>query len=473
MTVLHYPPSVDWELTSECNHNCIHCYNYWRKNKHQHSDMREKEHFSRIVQRIIDAKPVSLQITGGEPLVVWKQAKAAIEELIRARICVSINTNAVLVTEEIADFLGSHQIDAFVSFPCSNPAIFDEIVNRKGAYERACRGIHLLLDAGVRVSLNMVVTKKNLQYVYDTAKFVKNEFCVEYFSATKASFPKNADEDFKNQMISGKEFNDMLHTLLRVKYELGMRVDSAWVYSLCGFDDEEIRKQFGFNRKCTCGKYSFVVDSGGNIKACGCDNQTFGNILDITFAEAIKKMEFWRNGSLLPGICKGCRWLPYCGGGCRSDATSTNGKWCMLDSTANPSNRVKKLFTHFELQSTLIESSGFSLNPLCDIIEDGSLMRVSYKTNFDYISVKFAQFLCLYSTFSAQDLAYNSGQNMDVVTLCLMRLKSKKILIEKKANRNKIMPDQFELLISPYIQEEMPKWVKDYAGMSFSNVRHS
>ena len=101
------------------------------------------------------------------------------------------------------------------------------------------------------------------------------------------------------------------------------------------------------------------------------------------------------------------------------------------------------------------------------------MMRVSYKTNFDYISVKFAQFLCLYSTFSAQDLAYNSGQNMDVVTLCLMRLKSKKILIEKKANRNKIMPDQFELLISPYIQEEMPKWVKDYAGMSFSNVRHS
>ena len=31
MNVLRYPPNVQWEVTAECNHNCIHCYNYWRK----------------------------------------------------------------------------------------------------------------------------------------------------------------------------------------------------------------------------------------------------------------------------------------------------------------------------------------------------------------------------------------------------------------------------------------------------------
>ena len=94
--------------------------------------------------------------------MVWNQAKPAIMELLNAGICVSINTNAVLVNPEIAAFLGNSRIDAFVSLPCSDPDIFDEIVNRKGAFERACRGIQLLLDAGVRVSLNMVVTKRNL-----------------------------------------------------------------------------------------------------------------------------------------------------------------------------------------------------------------------------------------------------------------------------------------------------------------------
>ena len=32
MKDIHYPPIVHWEVTSACNHNCIHCYNYWRKN---------------------------------------------------------------------------------------------------------------------------------------------------------------------------------------------------------------------------------------------------------------------------------------------------------------------------------------------------------------------------------------------------------------------------------------------------------
>ena len=473
MTVLHYPPSIDWELTSECNHNCIHCYNYWRKSADKCPAYAGADHFMQIAQRIIAAKPVSLQITGGEPLMVWKQARPAIEELLKAGICVSINTNAILVTQEIAAFLGEHKIDAFVSLPCSEPEIFDEIVNRKGAFERACKGIHLLLDAGVRVSLNMVVTRMNLPFVFDTAKFAKEEFGVGYFSATKASFPQNADENFRNQMLNREEFNDMLHTMLRAKHELGMRVDSAWVYSLCGFGDEDVRKQFGFNRKCTCGKYSFVVDSAGNIKACGCDSQTFGNILDVSFAEAILKMESWRDGCLLPDVCKACRWLPYCGGGCRSDAVSTNGKCCMMDSTANPSNRTGQLAAQFSVTPAASPNSGFSLNPLCDFTEEGSLVRISCKTNYDFLSVKFAKFLRDHSGFSTEDLVYASGQDMDTVLLCLMRLKSKKILMEEVRNKHEIMPDRFNLLVSPYVDTDAPEWVNGYAGMSFSNIRHS
>ena len=33
MINLKYPPVVHWEVTPECNHNCIHCYNYWRSDK--------------------------------------------------------------------------------------------------------------------------------------------------------------------------------------------------------------------------------------------------------------------------------------------------------------------------------------------------------------------------------------------------------------------------------------------------------
>ena len=30
MKDIQYPAILHWEVTPLCNHNCIHCYNYWR-----------------------------------------------------------------------------------------------------------------------------------------------------------------------------------------------------------------------------------------------------------------------------------------------------------------------------------------------------------------------------------------------------------------------------------------------------------
>ena len=84
------------------------------------------------------------------------------------------------------------------------------------------------MDHGVDISLNMVVTKQNLDYVFETAKYAKEEFGAKYFSTAKASFPNNAGDEFKKQLLSCKEFNQMLNSLLRVKKELGMRVDKRY-----------------------------------------------------------------------------------------------------------------------------------------------------------------------------------------------------------------------------------------------------
>ena len=162
----------------------------------------------------------------------------------------------------------------------------------------------------------------------------------------------------------------------------------------------------------------------------------------------------------------------------------------MMDSTANPSNRTGQLAAQFSVTPAASPNSGFSLNPLCVfqrtnrqvlpygvslrlLLEEGSLVRISCKTNYDFLSVKFAKFLRDHSGFSTEDLVYASGQDMDTVLLCLMRLKSKKILMEEVRNKHEIMPDRFNLLVSPYVDTDAPEWVNGYAGMSFSNIRHS
>ena len=76
MSMLKYPASLDWEVTPYCNHNCIHCYNYWRSNREKDNDELfninvTKEWFMDIAQIIATNKPVSVTITGGEPLSVF------------------------------------------------------------------------------------------------------------------------------------------------------------------------------------------------------------------------------------------------------------------------------------------------------------------------------------------------------------------------------------------------------------------
>lgn len=470
MKTLRYPPSIDWELTSLCNHECIHCYNYWRQTSVVENE-KEKEYYESVAKKIIEVKPVSVQITGGEPLIVWDKAKGAIENLIEKGINISINTNATLVDDEIAKFLAQNSIDAFVSIPCCDEFIFEKIVNKKGTAKKAIAGIHKLIDNGVRVSLNMVVTKINLPYVYKTAEYVKEEFGAEYFSATKASLPQNANEEFKNQILSIEEFNFMLNELLRVKKQLGLRVDSAWIYSFCGLD-KEVREEFGYKRKCTCGKYSFVVDAHGNIKACGCDSTSYGNILNDSFAVAIKKMRQWQSGELLPQTCRECKWLEYCGGGCRADALSTNGTICAFDSVARPMIKKEDGNTCKE-QKNSVDNFTYVLNPQARMIEENNMIRISYKTNYEFVSNDFARFLNTGVIFSATSLSKLLCDNEESPCEIINRLSRKKIIIicEDECNENYNMVIS-KCMQTPYVDDNDEHWKMKYAGFGYSCKRH-
>ena len=77
MKKLKYPPYMQWEVTPRCNHNCIHCYNYWRSNDDK---MIENKFYDDIVTNIILVHPVSVVITGGEPLLVFNEIK---DQLVR------------------------------------------------------------------------------------------------------------------------------------------------------------------------------------------------------------------------------------------------------------------------------------------------------------------------------------------------------------------------------------------------------
>lgn len=404
MGKLKYPASIDWEVTSFCNQNCIHCYNCWRSEEDKTKDIlfnqTVTEDWYLMISKIIASnKPVSVIITGGEPLSVFWKLDKAIEQLISSGIYVSMNTNLTLINDKMAERIKELGIHIFTSIPSADPEICDRITGVKGSFERIDAGIKLCISYRIPIATNMVVTKLNLPCIAKTAKYLKS-LGLDYFCCTKAAFPANAKTDLRNEILSYAEFSKVLSDIICIGDTLKMRVDSAWAYSLCGLVEKQITT-FGFKRRCGAGRFNFAITSDGDIKACNVDTKVYGNILVSNFAEAMNKMSAWQNNEYLPAECKTCKSLYLCGGGCRLEAENTYGDKCHLDSTSCVSNKERDIRPP---DGAMIEENKlYRLRSDVVFVEENGFFRISRKSVYEYITPSCKTFFDQFPTFSLSE----------------------------------------------------------------------
>ena len=74
---LKYPPYAFWEITEQCNHNCIHCFNYWRTSTCP-AQIESMDYYVNLATSISSQKPLRVIITGGEPLLLFDVLKLVI-----------------------------------------------------------------------------------------------------------------------------------------------------------------------------------------------------------------------------------------------------------------------------------------------------------------------------------------------------------------------------------------------------------
>lgn len=429
---LLYPPMIQWEVTPYCNHDCIHCYNYWRSTKDKKSDILfnkgvSEKYYLDIAERLVEAKPVRVTITGGEPLSVFDKLKCAIDLLLDAGIFVSLNTNATLISQEIVDYLVKNKISLFVSFPCAEESICDYITGRKGSFDRIVESLKTLRNANVSLGINMVVSKVNHKYVYQTAKFVKEELGLNYFCATKVSLPINAKQEFRDKVLSNEEYLCMLDELIKIKEELDMEIDSSAVYCFCSFDNNSQRNEFTSKRMCNAGKTTFALTADGKIKACARDSKIYGDIMKEPFYKAIVRMEEWQNNSFYPQECIKCKFLRICGGGCRINAEIEGGDIKGLDPLVNLKNANIDYVIKNNVQQ--INFSTMTLNKDCLFVKEEKCYRISLGQRYYFISNKFYEFLKSNVEFKVEDIAFEFKLEISLTKSMISSLFRAKMII--------------------------------------------
>lgn len=157
MRILSAPLRVSLGITSKCNLNCIHCL---AGNDRGIGDLSASKLLS-IIKEIISLKIFNVTISGGEPLMRRDFFKI-IGAFNNFKACLSLSTNATLITKDMARKLsGSHIKYYQVSLDGSSEKLHDALRGR-GAFKKAVCGIKNLLDKRRDVIILTTVTNINV-----------------------------------------------------------------------------------------------------------------------------------------------------------------------------------------------------------------------------------------------------------------------------------------------------------------------
>lgn len=426
MSVLLYPPYLQWEVVSDCNHKCIHCYNYWRTGD---VEAEQCTRFYEITEQIVERKPLYVAITGGEPMLVFESIKPCISKMVDSGITVSISTNGTLITEEIAKFLAEKKIDLVISFLSIDKKICDAVTCGKDVVEKLYKVFPLLKKYGIQTTLNIVINKMNLNTLYDTLKAVKDLGFVARVGM--AQRPINASKEYLSYELDRNDFKKIVDTTVRAKRDFGVEVDFSVCIPDCAFDSKHIFDEIQ-KGDCFAGTIAYAIGTNGDVKACQCDTRTYGNILKDSFAAIYKNMAEWRNGSLIPKECADCNRLHFCRGGCRVESFASTGDYRALPTFADLNNVPVKI-TQKERNPDFQPEARFFLSRDAVFLQDAECCRVSVGITAVHLMNEFARWLTEHESFSFGELL-GSTKNVPEknVSLILNMLIRNKIVFEEK-----------------------------------------
>lgn len=157
------PMLMMWDITFKCIFRCLHCYNNSGEKNNTKNEI-DDNGIMKIANDIIQLKPTTVCLCGGEPLIRKKIVMKVINSLSRNDIRVSMVSNGYLINRDIAADLAKNGLDLIqISLDGSSQDIHEKLRGKKQSFLRALDAIRFLKDSGVMVHVAFVPTKFNIE----------------------------------------------------------------------------------------------------------------------------------------------------------------------------------------------------------------------------------------------------------------------------------------------------------------------
>ncbi len=312
------------EMTQDCDHACVYCYNPWRHPDARPAPARPRADVLGLLAHVlaqVDCDHVTL--TGGEPLLCDDLAET-VGFLARRGVRVNLITNGHRLTDARAAELVECGVSLFaVPLLSHRREVHDALCGVAGAFDAALAALaHIRAHHGT-AAVAFVATRLNIGDLRDTMRLA---FA---FGARGVQFNRF------NPGGRGAAHLDLLPTLGQVRdalavadataAELGLAVSVSIPIQPCLVDMSAYpHLNFGFCAAGTDRAY-YTLDALGNVRPCNHSATVLGNVWERPFADIIAGEAMADFAAATPPFCEGCRMRAVCQGGCKAAAHACYG----------------------------------------------------------------------------------------------------------------------------------------------------
>ena len=275
-----YPIGAMFELTERCNFNCLHCYiNQPANCRKAHNKELTTAQAKDILNRAAQAGLLFLTFSGGEPLLrpdfpeIYQHAR-------QLGLIVNLFTNGSLIDESIIDLLLEWRpFSMEITLYGATPETYQRMTGLPGSFARVRKGIELILDHGLPLSLKSILITENVHEIDQMRSFVESlglKFRYDY-----VLWPRlDGSKDIFQYQLPIEQMIDLEKRDSERESEYRRMVNKN--------QGRIAHQKYVFN--CGAGQRSFVVDSAGRMNICAMSRSTSFDLLSMSFEHAWEEL---------------------------------------------------------------------------------------------------------------------------------------------------------------------------------------
>ena len=319
------------DMTKKCNFDCVYCFRDLQNTPT--ISLETLEDILQYIHRYCQKESISrigLQMWGGEPLFALEEIEYVVKFFKKTSldVAIDIETNAGLITEEIAQKLFMWGIRVGISLD-GTPELHNKqrrLLSGKPSSNMTIQGIKFLQKYyGKNIGGITVVTRYNYKYIKDMLDYFIYDL---HLSSMKFNLVRdNIHAPEQNLALNEQEvfwFANELMDYLKAFQSIGAEFSEGNIDIRIKNLLQRSNISCCISHGCQGGRKMVSFDQNGDIFPCEMmdfPEEKIGSIYDTDSIETLIEKAIKKNLFFLPkqdSKCEHCAWWFYCQGGCSS-----------------------------------------------------------------------------------------------------------------------------------------------------------